>query len=119
MDCPIDFSLLLQDPNEGWAVHCPSIDDAATFVKWARMLYPDRVNIDWFQDEYRYYVYRQETVYTFVFNIVEATEWSRPGSLMFGSLSGISSSYKIIEFDDIYNVPELRESDRPIDFLIS
>ena len=39
MKSPIDFTLLC-DGNDGYAVHCPSEEDADLFLEWARRLYP-------------------------------------------------------------------------------
>ena len=64
MKSPIDFTLLC-DGNDGYAVHCPSEEDADLFLEWARRLYPQWCKA-WEDGRNNYPQHGTATVYTFI-----------------------------------------------------
>lgn len=115
MKSPIDFTLLCDKPA-GYAVHCPTEEEADLFLKWARRLYPG-LCASWHKDENNYSRHESKTIYTFDHD--SRGRWTQ-GSLLFGNISAAQSlGYTVIEFADIYSSAELNESDKNIEFLLS
>lgn len=114
MKSPIDFTLLC-DGNDGYAVHCPSEEDADLFLEWARRLYPQWCKA-WEDGRNNYPQHGTATVYTFDSKDGNGV-WQKAG-LRFGDISVSEIGYTIIEFDDIYIQEELAESDQPVSLLI-
>lgn len=114
MKSPIDFTLLC-DGNDGYAVHCPSEEDAKLFLEWACCLYPKWCKA-WEDGNNNYSRHGTATVYTFDSKDGNGV-WQKAG-LRYGDLSICELGYTIIEFDDIYKQAEMVESDMPIDALL-
>ena len=113
MNCPIDFTLLY-DEHKGYAVRCKTKEDAAELVKWAKTLYPELCT-EWEMNQSRYSTHHQNTIYTF--DSPAGVRWERT-RLMFGHMkTAIGMGYTVIEFEDIYNRPDIEESDKSLDFL--
>ena len=100
------------DNTEGYAVHCSNEEEAELFVQCVKELHPEMCKT-WDSGETNYSKYGSETIYTFCVRI--GTE-CRKSQLMYGAAS-LNTNYTIIEFSEIYTMPELEESEMPLDML--
>lgn len=115
MNCPVDFALLC-DETAGYAVHCPTEEDADLFLEWARRLYPKMCE-QWADGRNNYDSHGKDTVYTFDRHLRE-DKWEK-SRLMYGSVTQVLDiGYTVIEFDEVYKQEELAEGDQPISLLI-
>lgn len=114
MKSPIDFTLLW-DETKGYAVHCSTKEDAEEFIEWSRALFPGMMEA-WAPGETNYRQHESETIYTFDSKI--SGEW-RKSKLMYGDVhTAENMGYTVIEFSDIFTMPELEESEMPLDMLL-
>lgn len=111
MKSQIDFTLLF-DNTKGYAVHCSNEEEAELFVQCVKELYPEMCKA-WDDGETYYSMYGSETIYTFFVRVGAA--WKK-SQLMYGAAS-LSTNHTIIEFSEIYTMPELEESEMPLDML--
>ena len=111
----LDLTLLVSEAHCGYAVNCPTFDEAKQFVDHVREFYPE-MSQNWDDGEYRFDSYESDTVYTFDMHL-GGDSWSKR-SLMYGDMREcIRDGYKILSFDDICARPDIEESDKSLSFL--
>jgi hypothetical protein len=105
-----DLSLLINE--RGYAVHCPNADDAVALLEQIRQTVPEKCSL-WTPRETHYYMYGENTAYTFCYPAN-----SDPSTLKYGSIQSlVEMGYKILEILDIFDTTDIAESDESLALL--